>query len=246
MTTERVQEAARLLVEAYRSNQQIVGLPRSCIPQDTAEAHAVQDAIAELRGPVKGWKVGQGAVPQVAPVFIVEPSATTLEAAKLPGLGSEIEFGFRLTRDLPPRGTPYTKDEVFAALEFLPLFELLSSRYIDRKSRSQPESLADSLTNGAFITGKAIKDWRGFDFVNHKATLAINGKVVQTAEGSLKKSNPPDNIVWLANHVTGRQGGLRSGQVITTGALAGTTPTKAGDKVVGDFGDWGKIEVSFR
>lgn len=246
MTTDRAREAARLLVEAHRTKMPIVGLPPSCLPRDPDEAYAVQDAIAALRGPVRGWKVSPSEPRRCATVFVVEPSGVTLEAAGLPGLGVEVEFGFRIARDMPPRAMPYGEAEVFERLEFLPLIELIASRYIDKKSRSPLELMADGMTHGAFVVGKPIAAWRDLDFKRQPVTLAINDKVVQSAVGKPTKGNPADGIVWLANHVAGRSGGLRTGDVITTGALAGTTPAKAGDNAVGDWGPWGCVEVRFR
>lgn len=246
MPLNRAQEAAGLLVGAYRTNRPVVELPPSCRPRDVEEAYAVQDAVAQLRGPIRGWKSGPATPRRCAPVFAIEQSGVTLEAARFPWLGIEIEFGFCVTADLPPRGKPYEWVEVFEKLEFVPLMELVSSRYVEKECRSPLELLADNLTNGAFIVGAPIAEWDAFDFRNHPASLTINGKTVQSAPGTPHEGSPPDGIVWLANHTAGRTGGLRKGDVITTGALNGTTKAGAGDKAVGDWGDWGKVEVSFR
>jgi 2-keto-4-pentenoate hydratase len=241
MTSDRITQAARLLVEAQRTNTPIAELPPTCAPRDAEEAFAIQDAVAALRGPVRGWKVGQGASPNCAPVFAVEPSGVTLEAARFHGLGAEIEFGFRVTEDLPPRATSYTDADVKERLEFVPLVELIASRYIDKKARTPFEMLADSLSNGAFVIGPPIADWQRFDFRNHPVSLTINGEVVQSVGGTAHKGHPTDGVVWLAN----RPAGLRAGDVITTGALKGATAAQAGDTVIGDWGEWGRVEVQF-
>ena len=245
MTTDRITQAAHLLVEARRTNTPITELPPACLPRDAEEAYAVQDAVAALSGPVRGWKVGQGASPNCAPVFAVEQSGVTLEAARFHGLGAEIEFGFRVSEDLPPRATPYTDAEVVERLDFVPLMELIASRYIDKKARTPFEMLADSLSNGAFVIGQPIADWQAFDFRNHDVSLTINGTVVQSVGGTPHKGNPSDGVVLLANWAAGRSAGLRAGDVITTGALKGATTAQAGDTVIGDWGDWGRVEVQF-
>jgi 2-keto-4-pentenoate hydratase len=247
MTTERVKQAARHLVDAYRSKTQIARLPADCQPQTAEEAYAVQDAVALLRGPVKGWKISPSTPHRCASVFVVEPSGATLETASLPGCGAEVEFGFRVARDLPARATPYSAEEVFAAIEFIPLMEVIASRFADKRSPTPMELLADGMTHGAYVIGKPIADWRNFDFRKHAVSMSINGKQVQQTEGWKGKIEPPDGVVWLANHVMTRAaGGLKAGIAITTGALAGTTPAQPGDKVVGDWGDWGRVETTFR
>ena len=246
MITDRAKEAAGLLVEAHRNRKPIAGLPPSCLPQNTDEAYAIQDAIAALRGRIRGWKFSPSTPHRCGPVFDVERSGATLEVARFHGLGVEIELGFRLTQDLPPRALPYGKAEVLDRLEFVPLMELLASRFVDRKACSPLENLADCMSNGGFIVGAPIADWRGVDFGSRKVELAINGRVVQSAAGSSNAATLLDGAIWLANHTAGRTGGLRAGDVVTTGALKGTSPAKAGDTAVGDWGPLGRVEVQFR
>jgi 2-keto-4-pentenoate hydratase len=151
-----------------------------------------------------------------------------------------------LIEDMPARSTPYETNEVLDRLEFVPLIEIVASRFIDKKSRSPMELLADSMSSGAFIVGAPIAEWRGVDFGNQKVELAIDGQVVQSVAGSRHASHLLDGVVWLANHLAGRTGGFRAGDVVTTGALKGATPAKTGKRAVGDWGKLGQVEVQFR
>jgi 2-keto-4-pentenoate hydratase len=190
----------------------------------------------------------QGAEPTCAPVAasaIVE-SGATFDAARFHGLALEVEFAFRLKRDLPPRDQAYRYEEVVDAVDFVPLIEIVGSRYRDRTGLSVAEQLADANANGAFVLGKAITDWRSFDFMRQRVELAIDGTVVQSAMGTHPAGDPLKLVVWQANHLTGRNGGLRSGAVVTTGSLQGMTPAGAGSRSVGDWGSWGRVEVAFR
>ena len=52
-------------------------------------------------------------------------------------------------------------------------------------------------------------------------------------------------LVWLANDLSRRGFGLRQGDAVTTGTVAGVHYAEAGMRVVADFGALGKAEVTF-
>ncbi len=244
--SKKAEEAAKLLVEAARTNRPLAGLPDSCKPASKEEAYAIQDAVMALRGTPAGWKASPSKPFSRSPIYLVEQSGAVLEASQFQGLGVEIEFGFRVTKDLPPRGSEYSQDEVFGAIELVPLIEILGSRFVDRKAVSPFEALADNASNGGYLIGNPVTDWTQTGFKTDKCELAIDGKVIQTAVGTHPLDNPAVIMVWLANELTARHGGLRKGQVVTTGALKGSSPIKAGQKAVGTWGNWGRAEVTFR
>ncbi len=245
-------DAARLLIEAHRTGAPIDRLPESIRPATIADAYAIQDEIMAVLGPIGGWKVGTAgpdAEPSCAPVAasVIHPSGMVLEAQRYHWLGLEIEFAFRVLADLPPRALPYLYEEVAAAIEFVPLIEVIASRFRDRAGFGMAEILADANANGGFVLGAAIKDWRGIDFRTVKVDLAIDGAIVQTALDTHPLGGNPARLVhWQANHLTGRAGGLKRGDIVTTGALKGIAPAKAGNHAVGDWGALGRVEVSFR
>jgi 2-keto-4-pentenoate hydratase len=52
-------------------------------------------------------------------------------------------------------------------------------------------------------------------------------------------------LTALANHCTGRTGGLREGEMITTGSITGVTFAKPGAAVTADFGPLGTVRLEF-
>ena len=63
-----------LLVEARNSGQRLAAIPADCRPRNEAEAYAIQDAVAQRVGPIKGWKTGApgpDAEAAYAPIFNV-------------------------------------------------------------------------------------------------------------------------------------------------------------------------------
>jgi 2-keto-4-pentenoate hydratase len=216
---------------------------------NSADAYAIQDAVTRALAPIGGWKVGMGsptAEPACAPVYRdrILASGAMLDAARYQGLALEIEFAFKLRRDLPPRARAYAYDEVAEAVDFVPLIEVLGSRYRDRLAVSAAEQLADANANGAFIVGAPIAGWRDFDFRTMRVDLAIDGEVVQSACGTHPTGDPLVLVIWLADHVAVRCGGLKSGDIVTTGSLQGATPIAAGSRAQGDWGLGGQVTAS--
>ncbi len=241
-------QAAALLVAAYRSGEPIDRLPESCRPADIAAAYAIQDEVTVLRGPIAGWKVGMGSpadLPSCAPVYrdVILASGALLDPRRYHGLALEIEFAFRLRRDLPLRDEAYSYDEVAASVDFLPLIEVIGSRYRDRTALPQAEQLADANGNGAFILGTPVEDWRGLDFRSQRVTLEIDGAVVQSALATHPAGDPVKLVLWQANHAAARCGGLKAGDVVTTGSLQGATAAAGGSHAIGNWGRWGRVTV---
>ena len=106
------------------------------IPRGVAEglvsvdaAYGVQREITSLAAqPRVGWKVGATSnaaqlllgtdVPATAPMFADHCFESPLEIAVFADQDASIEseFAFRFARDLPPRKTPYGRDEVLGAV----------------------------------------------------------------------------------------------------------------------------------
>ena len=163
MTDDQVTQAANLLIEARRTGSRIASLPDSCRPSTPDEAYAIQDAVAARLGAVGGWKVGAGS-PQAEPVCAPMPADLIFRSeqhpsyAASPGTEIETEIAFVLGADLPARDTPYTIEDVVAAVASVhAAIELVDSRFADRRSVDRLSLLADSLSNGAFVLGSGQK-----------------------------------------------------------------------------------------
>jgi 2-keto-4-pentenoate hydratase len=156
----------------------------------------------------------------------------------------EIEFAFKLRHALPPSTRPYSYNEVAQAVDFVPLIEVLGSRYGNRMAVTAAEQLADANANGAFIVGTPIAEWRGLDFRTLQVDLSIDGQTVQSARGTHPAGDPLLLVVWLADHTAARCGGLKAGEIVTTGSLQGATSVAAGSRVLGDWVGGGQVTLS--
>lgn len=240
MDQRDIADAARLLADAFRDGQPIERLPGSLAPLDIRDSYALQDAVAQLRAPITGWKIANGDPPNCSPVFTTLTPNARVSLGKLHQPKAEVEFGFVVIDDMPARDHPYEVEEVFDRIAVTPVIEIVASRYLDRTKCSRFEILADG-SNGALIAGDTVrKNWRDLDFRQIPVTLAINATVVQSALGTHPLPNPATLVAWLANHAMQR-GGLKRGMVATTGGLKGATPIKAGDRLNGDWGPLGSM-----
>jgi len=245
----RPDAAAALLLAARRDpSQRLDGLPEPLRPETEAAAYAIQQALAAELGGIAGWKVGSP-----------DPTATHFTCAPLPAgtvfdgvvtiegsdRGVEAEIAVRLGRDLPARETPYSRDEVRAAIATAhPAIEVLETRFSDPAAAGPLQALADSLSNHSLVLGPAIADWDKIDLAAETVRLLVDG--VEIKSGA---ANPGGEmlrlVVWLANEGARWAGGLRAGQVITTGSWTGKDYTKPGADVMARFARCGAATLRF-
>jgi len=255
MTGQReaqLMEAANLFLNARRSTTPFADLPEELRPTTTAEVDFVQDLVAEGFGAVGGWKVGAGslqATPAAAPMprIWMGPTGSCLSGQSHRFRGLEAEIAFLLGEDLPVRATPYSYDEVYAAVASChPVVEVLESGLtnpVDPSVRMSKD--ADLQMHGGLIFGAAYADWKSVDFSKEHVTLAVDGVVRVEAIGSNTSGNLLRLLPWLANEGSARTGGLTAGQWITTGSWTGYTPAMVGSTVDVHFSTMGLVGLRF-
>ena len=222
MTQASAAQAALLLSRVRRTGEQLVTFPEALVPQDRAGAYAIQDQIIALEGEVGGWKIASGAEPApiISPILAHSffNSSTTLHLADLMATLVELEVGLKLKADLPAREGGYSREEVVEAIEgFLPAFEIIGSRFAPDYALPKLLNIGDLQVNAAVVSGPLLTDWQGLELGNLKLTLTIGERSFEADTGASLDAIL-QSIVWLANEGSLRQGGLRKGQIIITGA----------------------------
>ncbi len=245
----RSADAATLLLTARRgASPRLDGLPDEVRPASEADAYDIQRAVSAAMGAIDGWKVGSP-----------NPSATHFTCAPLPAgtvstgpltvagsdRGVEAEIAVRLGRDLPPRETPYGTEEVRAAIASAhPAIEVLESRFVDAAAAGAMSALADSLSNHSLVLGPAIEGWDGIDLTAETVRILVDGAEIKTGAG-----NPGGEmlrlVAWLANEGARWAGGLRAGQVVTTGSWTGKDYVAPGAEVQARFARCGAVSLRF-
>ena len=248
---DRLQQAAELLLEARRTVQPINDLPPGMAPRTLEEAYYVQDLMLKAIGKAGGWKVGATSpdgTPFYAPMpldgFTTSGQQLTRQYRRLRGV--EAEIAFLMGKDLPPRATPYSRDELVDAIASChPAIELLESGLLDPDAVDRLTAIADLQSNGGFISGSAVEGWQDFDFGQESAQMNVDG-FVRVANGKNAAGGDLLRLVlWLANEAQSRTGGLLAGQWITTGSWTGKIMADSGSVALARFPHFGEVTVRF-
>lgn len=252
MTTTAAQEsAAQFLFAARRNRTTVPRIPAECRPADVPAALAIQRRVAELVGqPVGGWKcsVPSAARPVLAaPIFA--PTIVHASPCAVAGSGAtakiEPEIAFVLAHDLPTRATPYSEEEVRAALrEARFVLELIGARYTDPALVDFPELLADSVANQGLYVGPVVTDAGHRPLEAFPITIRSGDAVVATRDGKHPDGHPLRPLYWLANYLASEGTPLREGQIVTTGSYCGVVEVPVGVPLSITYGDLGTLAVT--
>jgi 2-keto-4-pentenoate hydratase len=233
---DRVRRAAALLIAA-RAGGRLVDTGSEPGPADLQEVYRVQDLVLrELAGNARpgAWKAippRPGTEPAASPV---PPRRVFSSPARLRAerelLGVEAEIAFRLGADLEPE-------------EALVAIELCETRLARWDSAPLLWKIADFQSNAALVLGSGTRGWRAIDFSTQRFELAVNGKARKNGQGGHPAGNPSQLLPWLVGHCTQR-GGLRTGDIVTTGSWVGIVPVTPGDDVVVRFPGIGEARLN--
>ena len=254
MTDERqhlLMKTAGLLHDARSHRQPLESLPAELTPADTEEIYFVQDHLASFFGATGGWKVGAPDA-EAMPLFAPMPAAWMAASGVLLGgerwryRGLEAEIAFLVGQDLPPRATPYTREETLAAMASChPAIEILETAFAHPATLPREAMLSDLQLHGGFVYGPAFGGWEAVDFGKESVFLAVDGVIRVERTGSNTSGDLLRLLPWLANEGARRTGGLRKGQWITTGSWTGNTPADSKSPVVAEFSTVGRVDLRF-
>jgi 2-keto-4-pentenoate hydratase len=245
-----IASAARALLDARATGTPLASLPASAELRSDADAYAIQDQQIAALGAVAGWKVGASAPdaePNCAPLpaSLVMRSPQTFVPMRFPLHLVEAEIAFTIGRDLPRRASAYTIDDVARAIASVhAAIEILGSRFIDWRAQPPLARLADFQTNGALVVGEG----RATDTRVDQRRLAVRVDVAEAPALQITGGNAAGDVfrllAWLANHATARRGGLRAGEIVTTGSCIGAYAVPPGSRVRATFDGLAPVEVT--
>ena len=259
MTPDKRQAACDLLYDHWQAGTRLENLPEDMRPGERAEAYAVQGCLeACTAAPLYGWKIAATSTAGQKHIGVDGPLAGRLLAERVIAAGgtcvlgnnlmkvAELEFAFRMGRDLPPRAAPYTEDEVLGAVATLhPAIEIPDSRYEHFEKVGAPQLIADNACAHRFMLGPAAPEgWRALDLAAHKGHATRNGAPAGEGIGSNVLGGPVTALTWLANELSRHGLTLRAGEVVTTGTCLIPVPIAAGDRIEGDLGVLGRVAIS--
>ena len=246
--TDAIAKTADALIAAHKSKTLVPSSQALALP-DLAAGFEVQARVAKgLGATLAGWKVPKSpeGVRVAAPFYrhACVPSGARFDLRK-GGMIFEIEIAFELKHDLPPRpGKPYSREEVMDAIgDALIGIEMVGSRFEEPDALPFPTLLADNHGCAGYVTGARVADWRKLDFRKARCVAIVDGKVVFDKVDSHPQKDPLASLVEYAGMQADRLGGLRAGQIVTTGSLSGVTRIDRPVEIAGEISGIGGVAV---
>jgi 2-keto-4-pentenoate hydratase len=243
--------AVEFLLAARHSGRRLTALPDEARPRTVGAAYAIQDAVASKLGAIGGWKVGAksaSAEPTCAPLpaTLILQSPQRFAAGRFAHNGVEAELAFTLSHDLPPRPQPYCVADLETSVATVhPAIEIVDSRFVDLGAVDALSVLADFQSNGALVVGNGVALPHAFESSTQGVALDIDGVRVVESRGSNPAGDVLSLLAWLANHAAARNGGLRRGDLVTTGSWTGMRFVASGTRVEAAFAGIGGVDIGF-
>ncbi len=245
-------DAAELLLAARRDpSRRLAALPDALKPADRAAAYAIQHKVAAALGPIGGWKVSpfgaDGAAPMCGalPAAGIQPAPCTLAPGPHALRIVESELCARIGTDLPPRATPYTRDEVIAAISAIhPVIEACESRFVEPTTIDMLSQIADTQSHGGLIYGPGRADWQSIDLAAVTVAQLVDGSPNAGRTGH-PAGDLVAQVVWMANEGAVWAGGLKAGQFVTCGSWTGANRVGPHAVVTTRFSGFGDVVVTY-
>lgn len=260
----RITRAAHYYYELHHGKRILPPTPAEIAEASIDEAYAMQEELQRLlvpeRGPIAGYKIAlttpvmqqlMGIDHSIAGAIFekrVYQSPATLRHGEYTRIAVECEIAMRLGEDLPARGTPYTKDDVTAAVSAcVPSIELIEDHACDQYRLVGGRGLiANNAWNAGCVLGPALADWRRLDLAAVTGVMAINGaEIARGRGGDVMAGHPLHALAWVANTVAARGRPLRRGMIVQTGSVVATQWPKPGDTVTVSFLGLGEASARF-
>ena len=257
---ETVQAASDFLLTLLRDGRHAATIPANLRPHTRAEGYAIQALIEKhSQHPLRGWKIAATSLAGQQHINVDGPLAGRLLAERVVPEGvpislgpnrmrvAEIEFVFRMGRDLPPRPGAYGQSEVLEAVAALHLgVEIPDSRFTDFVTAGAAQLIADNACADRFVLGAEVPEiWRDRNLADHEVQGRNTRGFVHDGCGGNVLGDPRIALTWLANELSRHGITLGRDQIVTTGTCVTPLPVEPGDCVTGDYGDFGRIEVRF-
>ena len=218
--------AASLIAETWRAGAQLTELPEPMRPRTLAEGYDVQDALVASMGAAAGWKLGVGSAAGMRSGGLDRPLAGRVlqdyvrrkgDTVRLPNAAPatvEFEIAFVLGRDIAPGER--LSDPLSAVAEMRVTFELVMSRFVNRRAVAWPSFVADSVGFGALIVGDVISD---IEAVAAGVVIDVDGEEVARGLTGDDATYPITAFDYLIAHARDRGATLKRGEIATLGAV---------------------------
>jgi len=265
LTVNQIEQAAKNLLTAEETGQQIGLLSQRHQNMTMDDAYAVQKAlvarkIANGRHKI-GWKIGlTSRAMQMALNINIPDSGVLLDDMAFetgatiatnrfiqPRVEAEIAFVMKA----PLSGENTTRADVIAATDYVvPSLEILDTRILricpdSGKPRIITDTIADNAANAGIVLGAEKHPIDAFDLRWVGAIVSANNTVEETGLGAGVLNDPIEGIVWLARRMAQYNQCIEPKQVILSGSFIRPIESPPGTSIDADFGPFGSVNINF-
>lgn len=223
-------DAAALLADAYRIGTQIEALPADLCPQTLEEGYDIQDRLVKcLETPVAGWKLGVGSPRAKSRTGVERTIAGRIlknevyapgAAIRLPNQAPvtiEFEIAFVVACDISP--SENVADPLTVVSETRVAFEVVLSRFIDRRAVGWPSFAADNSAFQSLVLGEAV-DQASLPNIARSLVVEADGIEQARAETGENATVPTDSLADLLALSRERGTTLAKGSIVSTGSMS--------------------------
>lgn len=256
MQSSAAARAADIIWSHWQAGSVTGDLPAEVKPKTRAEGYAVQAELDRLSGNTRvGWKIAATSVAGQRHINVDGPIAGRIFAERVLAEGAtssiatnrmrvaEPEMAFRFARTLAPRSSPYTVEEVLAAVGAMHLaIELPDSRFADFVKVGGATLIADNACAHELVLGKPVTaDWQKIDLAKHPAHAKVGTRYERDGIGSNVMGDPRVALAWIVNELSALGIAMGEGELVTTGTCMVPLEIIEDDTVHADFGVLGTI-----
>ncbi len=221
--------AAATLADAWKSGRQLAELPAAARPGSLAEGYDLQEAmLAANAQPIAGWKLGVGSPAGMRAGKLDRPLVGRVLGPRLYRSGDivqlpnaapvtvEFEIAFVLGRDIAP--SDRIDDPLEAVAEVRTTFELVLSRFTNRRAVGWPSFVGDSVGFEALVVGMHFDRARMAE-VATSVVITVDGKEMARGLSGDDLTDPIASFNYLIAHARERGQTLKRGEIATLGAI---------------------------
>lgn len=257
--TDQAQTVANAFVAARRSARALATYPGDK-PADLSAAYRIQDAAIALDGrAVCGWKVGRinppldaelGSNRLAGPIFadqVIDAGDGRVPAMPV------FEGGFaageaELLLHLAPGWDgvmPQDDAQTRALIDEIRLgIEIASSPYPGINADGPAVTVSDFGNNHGLVLGPRLGGWEEIDLCAIVVRTAVDGEPAGEATAATMLDGPYGAVRFLLANLAQRGLDLSAGLWVSTGAITGIHPVRAGQRFEAAFGDHGRVECT--
>lgn len=245
-------ETLRAALVATRRDKSLIEMAAQPVPSSFLDGLAIQADIAKTLGHAQaGWKVA--IAEDGTPVAGLMPGPWLAPGDVYDGaigaeLRVEIEIALRLARDVPMRpNQPYSRAELLGHCDKAYLgIEIVESRLANWQGVPFALWLADALGHGGYYLGQELDMKVLDDLTGLGCFISLNGVTIYDQPAVHGNGDPMTPFLAWANRKNELMGGLRAGQIVTTGSLCGGVLSPGKGEIVTKLSPLGSVSLTLR